>query len=172
MALRAAAETYWYAEGTDRAELEHRFLHELGYWTRKNFGCQLNYEDGQYSTACPVKLADKRIGVSPGLLTKAICSICGEDISECKHRQDRLYWVSGGPTSHGPCRVCLEKQCDHSPDEFYQAEVVRMLKIVRMLEISFVDVPADPLARLTKLNVGTDDQMRQWLSFFLLLACP
>lgn len=77
-ALRAAAETYWFAEETELAAAEHEYLHKIGRWTRENFGCELDYDDGEYSTSCPVKLADKRFGVSVGVVAKVVCSVCGE----------------------------------------------------------------------------------------------
>jgi hypothetical protein len=89
--LRAAAETYWYAELSDRAEPEHEYLHEIGQWTRETFGCEITVQGDEYSTSCPVKLADKRLGMSIGFVARKWCSICDEDLSECSHR----WWRHG-----------------------------------------------------------------------------
>jgi hypothetical protein len=161
-ALRAAAETYWFAEETELAAAEHEYLHEIGRWTRENIGCQLNCEGSNYSTSCPVLLADKRFGLSVGIVARVVCSICGENLSECSHRRSRLYWVKGGPTAFGPCRVCGKAKCEHKSEELYKALVVGIMKDSVLEEASFVDVPADPLARQTKLDIS-HDRLRELL---------
>jgi hypothetical protein len=155
-ALRAAAEAYWYAEETDGAGAEHMYLHEIGKWTRKTFACELDWNGTDYTTKCPVKIADERWGSSPGFVARRWCSICYQDLSECLHRHDRLYWVTGGPTASGPCRVCTKDECEHDPGELYAAGVVSIVKEVdEVTEISIVDVPAQPLARPTEVVVRT-----------------
>lgn len=155
-ALRAAAETYWFAEETEFAAAEHQYLHEIGRWTRENIGCQFDCENGKYTTSCPVKLADKRFGLSVGMIARVVCSFCGNDLSECSHRRSRLYWARGGPTEFGPCRVCGKAKCEHTSDELYKAPVVGIMKDGVLEEVSFVDVPADPLARQTKIDISHD----------------
>jgi hypothetical protein len=161
-ALRAAAETYWFAEETALASAEHEYLHEIGRWTRETFGCQLDREGTQYSTSCPVMLADKRIGFSVGVVARVVCSICGENLSECSHRRSRLYWVRGGPTGFGPCRVCGKRKCAHKSGQLYKAPVIGIMKDCVLEEASVVDVPADPLARQTKLDI-TQANLRELL---------
>jgi hypothetical protein len=161
-ALRAAVETYWFAEGTALASAEHEYLHEIGRWTRETFGCQLDREGAKYSTSCPVMLADKRVGFSVGVVARVVCSICGENLSECSHRRSRLYWVRGGPTEFGPCRVCRKRKCAHKPDQLYKAPVIGVMKDCVLEEASVVDVPADPLARQTKLDI-THANLRELL---------
>jgi hypothetical protein len=155
-ALRAAAETYWLAEETEFAADAHQYLHEIGRWTREHIGCQFDCENGKYATSCPVKLADKRFGLSVGAIAKVICSFCGNDLSECSHCRSRLYWARGGPTEFGPCRVCGKAKCDHELGELYKAPVVGIMKDCVLEEASFVDVPADPLARPTKLEISSE----------------
>jgi hypothetical protein len=161
-ALRAAAETYWFAEGTALASAEHEYLHEIGRWTRETFGCQLDCEGTKYSTSCPVMLAGKRIGFSVGVAARVMCSICGENLSECSHRRSRLYWVRGGPTEFGPCRVCGKRKCAHNSDGLYKSPVVGIMKDCVLEEASVVDVPADPLARQTRLDI-THANLRELL---------
>lgn len=160
-ALEVAAEAYWYAENTDGALAEHQYLHEIGRWTCKTFKCEFVWEGATYRTYCPVKIADKRFGVSPGFVARRWCSVCDGDLSECPHRRDRLYWVAGGPTESGPCRVCREESCDHDPGTLYPAPVIGVIKSFdELTEVSFVDVPANPLARAAFLEVHTDDLSR------------
>jgi hypothetical protein len=154
--LRAAAETYWYAELSDRAEPEHEYLHEIGQWTRETFGCEITVQGDEYSTSCPVKLADKRLGMSIGFVARKWCSICDEDLSECSHRADRLYWVAGGATAFGSCRVCGVADCAHGADQLFPAPVIAVIKSFdRVEEASLVDVPAQPLARFASLPINT-----------------
>lgn len=157
-ALKLGAEAYWYAELTEYAEREHRTLHAMGRWTVANFDCWLTCENGQYSNPCPVSIADVRIGLSPGFVSRKMCSICDSDLSECPHRRDRLYWVRGTKHSDGRCRVCTHDDCKHRDDRVYRAAVIGIVKEVDELhEMSLVDVPAQPLARLTSRPVDTAD---------------
>ncbi|MEU5859263.1 hypothetical protein ABZ799_28455 [Nocardiopsis dassonvillei] len=154
-ALRLGAEAYWFAELTELAEREHRTLHAMGRWTAANFDCWLDYENGSYSTSCPVAIADVRMGFSPGFAARRMCSICDGDLSECPHLRGRLYWVRGSKHSGGYCRVCASKSCNHRDHRLYKTCVIGIIKEVDVLrEVSVVDVPAQPLARLTKRAVS------------------
>jgi hypothetical protein len=157
-ALVEAAHAYWFAEGTAGACAEHKYLHQIGRWTRQTFGCEFDWDGEIYRTSCPVKLADKRFGVSVGFTGRRMCSICNQEYWECPHYGDRLYWVRGGPTTFGPCRVCVEEGevCEHSPGELYAAPVVRHWREKVLEEVSIVDVPANPLARPVDLEIETD----------------
>jgi hypothetical protein len=154
-ALRLGAEAYWLAELTELAEREHRTLHAMGRWTVANFDCWLDYESGSYSTSCPVAIADLRMGFSPGFAARKMCSICDGDLSECPHVRGRLYWVRGSKHPGGRCRVCAAETCKHRDDRLYKTCVIGIIKEVDVLrEVSVVDVPAQPLARLTKRPVS------------------
>lgn len=159
-ALRSAAEAYWIAECTDGAQPEHMYLHEVGRWTRETFGCVLGWNGAYFTSKCPVKIADERWGMSTGFTAKRWCSICYEDLSECAHQPERLYWVTGGPTAAGACRVCSSNDCVHDPAKFYAAPAISIVKEADVAEISFVDVPAQPLARATEVVIKTSSISR------------
>ncbi|MEU3768487.1 HK97 family phage prohead protease [Amycolatopsis keratiniphila] len=113
----------------DRA---HEMLDALGRTLREKFPklCALSYSDGQYSRTCPVDLAHIRAGLSPGFIIKsAECSICHADPSECPHIRGETY---DGET-------CL-----------------RIIKDVELLEISLVDIPAQPDARIQSISVSRE----------------
>jgi len=157
-ALRLGAEAYWFAELTQFAEREHRALHAMGRWTVANFDCWLDFEEGVYSTSCPVAIADVRMGLSPGFAARRICSICDDDLSECPHVRGRLYWVRGNKHPGGRCRVCAADSCKHRDDRLYKTCVIAIVKEVDVLrEVSLVDVPAQPLARLTRLSASLEE---------------
>ena len=67
-ALRAKARSAvdW-LEDTSQFEAAHRLLDEVGAFVRatRAEACELLFEDGAYYQVCPVKLAHRRIGLSP-----------------------------------------------------------------------------------------------------------
>jgi hypothetical protein len=145
------------------AEAEHRRLHKMGSWVRRTFSCEVPYENGKYTQRCPVKIASKRLGLSPGFTATRWCSICDEDLSECPHMRDRLYWVRGGRREGRSCPVCLEDDgnCSHSPDRLYRAPVVSIIREVDELrEVSIVASPAQPFARLTEVPISIQELKR------------
>lgn len=157
-ALDAAARAFWWAEETDDEERQHALLDKYGRWTRKMFGCFLDFDGHNYSQPCPVAIAHKRLGLSPGFVADKQCSVCAEDLSECSHRRDRAYWVRGGASAGRFCAVCLQDGCEHSPEHLYRVRVIGIVRNVREArEISFVARPAQPEARPAALPVDTQD---------------
>ena len=151
-ALDRAARAFWWSEDTPLEDEQHQLMHKIGRWTRRNLGCELHFDGSGYVQRCPVAIAHKRFGTSIGFTAKRICSLCDQDLSECEHLQDRMYWVRGGPQGDTPCRVCLEASCSHRTDRLYRARVVSIVKDVEALrELSLVRRPAFPEARLTEL---------------------
>lgn len=160
-ALSLQFSAFNWLEDTDREEDAHRELHEMGRSTRTRFpdGCVLTWNGSSYEHRCPVRLCHKRFGFSPGMTVgKRICSICGDDISECPHLGDQLYTVRGGPGASGYCPVCAmqvgDRACDHSSNETFEVEPVSIItEIDRLEEISLVPRPQQPDARLTAIPV-------------------
>lgn len=153
--LGVAASAFWNAEDTDLEVLAHEELDQYGKWVRSNFVCHLSFEGGTYYQTCPVAIAHKRMGLSIGFTARvAICSICGEDMSECIHRADRLYEVPGGAGPSGYCSVCGGSECqEHSPDEMFLVAPIRIVTEADLHEVSVVRKPAQPDARITKVPV-------------------
>jgi hypothetical protein len=163
-ALSRQFSAFNWLEDTDGEEDVHRELHEMGRSTRERFpdGCVLIWNGSRYEHRCPVALCHKRFGFSPGMIVgRRICSICGEDISECPHLGDQLYKAPGGPSASGYCPVCVlqvgDPACDHSPNETYDVEPVSIItEIVRLEEISLVSRPNQPDARLTAIPIDSE----------------
>lgn len=152
VALDRATRAFWWAEDTPMEEEQHRLMHRIGRWTRRNLGCYLDFDGSGYKLRCPIAIAHKRFGFSVGFTAKRLCSLCDRDLSECEHLQSRLYWTRGGRRGDGPCRVCLRDSCRHRADRLYRAHVVSVVKNVGALrEISLVRRPVYPEARLTEL---------------------
>lgn len=161
-AIRAVVRAYWWAEDSTDDEPQHRLLHEIGSWTRRSFGCSLDFDGTKYRQTCPIAIAHKRIGLSIGFIARRMCSICGGDLSSCPHVRGRSYWVRGGANDGLDCPVCLTIRCNHRHDRLYRASVVSIVdEVDELKEISFVGRPASPEARLTELPVDTSSLQRR-----------
>ena len=128
-------------------------MDQAGAWVRETFGCQLTRSGTRYSQTCPVALAHNRIGMSIGGTAKRLCSLCGDDLSECEHIPGTSYLVPGGVSSLGWCRVCLQEACEHTPDQNHRVSVVGIIKEMDLVEVSFVPKPAQPEARIMEMTI-------------------
>lgn len=118
-------------EDSEHFENAHVALDEAGRLARDYFpeGCTLAYRDDTYFVECPVALAHNRIGMSPGMVIKsAECSICGSHPQDCVHITGRIY--DG-------------QRC------------IRILKDLEFLEISLVERPRQPDARIESMSVDS-----------------
>lgn len=115
----------------------HRLLDTVGQLLHEHFPkshCSLNYEDGVYHQTCPVDLAHRRFGFSVGFTTKsAECSICGLDPQLCDH-------VRGF--------------------EYDGQKCYRRIIELDLHEVSLVDRPKDPNARICTIPVPIKDLKR------------
>jgi hypothetical protein len=156
-ALGLFAQSLNWAEDTADEEVAHQLMDEAGSWVRRSFGCQLARFGNEYRQTCPVALAHNRMGMSIGGVAIRLCSICGEDLSECEHMPGTAYLVPGGRASFGWCRVCLEESCDHDPSKEYRVSVIGYITQMDLHEISLVDKPASPDARPLQVSVPVSD---------------
>jgi hypothetical protein len=132
-------------------------MHTIGRWTRQHFGCSVHFDGKEYKLRCPIAIAHKRLGFSIAFTAKRICSVCGQDLSECPPMPDRTYWVRGGPGTSGRCPVCIAEECRHRHDRLYRASVVSIVNEVRRIrDVSMVRQPAVPEARLTEVPISTE----------------
>lgn len=155
VALRSALNWAEFGPNEDQA---HRELDDAGAWVRRTFGCTLARAGTEYEQACPVALAHNRIGLSVGGAAVRVCSLCGEDLSECPHMRDRAYLVPGGVGELGWCRVCVKHEsCGHSGDQTYRAYVIAVITQMELEEVSFVSRPAHPDARLGSVSISHED---------------
>jgi hypothetical protein len=155
-AIEESAKAFWWANEGPLEETQHEFVHEIGRWTRSNFGCPVPYRDGYYHQTCPASLIHLRAGLSIGSTSVLRCSICGEDLSECFHVRGRTYWIRGGQSTPNGCSICRKKSCDHREDHLYRARVIAIVISGKIHEISIVRRPANPSARFMDLPLGTE----------------
>ena len=146
-----------WAEDTDEEGEAHRLMDEAGAWVRRTFGCQLARSGNEYRQRCPVALAHNRIGMSVGGTAVRICSLCGEDFSECEHMPGIAYMVPGGNSGLGWCRVCLQESCNHRAAQRYRVSVIAIIKQMDVQEISLVPKPAHPEARVLEMSIPVSD---------------
>jgi hypothetical protein len=96
--------------------------------------------------------------MSVGGLSQKVCSICGEDFSECPHTPGTEYIVEGGIGPLEWCRVCgAHEQCEHVPSERYRAQLIVIVVDMQVEEVSLVDNPAYPDARITSIPYALED---------------
>ena len=113
-----------------------RELDQAGRFIRQNFGCRLAFQGGTYRQDCPVALAHNRIGMSIGaIVNKASCSICRRDPHDCSHITGRIY--DGN-------------RC------------VRIIEEAELLEVSLVDRPSMPDARIMSITI-LDSELKEQL---------
>lgn len=136
----------------------HARMDQAGRWVREEFGCTLRRDGNEYSQTCPVALAHNRIGLSIGGYSRKLCSICGDDFSECQHQPGVEYRVQGGVEPLGWCRVCGKREgCEHLADETYRARLIVIVVEMDLDEISLVAKPAYPDARLTSISYSVQE---------------
>jgi hypothetical protein len=156
-AIDSVVRAFWWAEGSDLEDSQHELMHKIGRWTRRTFGCRLHFDGESYTEKCPIAIAHKRFGFSPGYTARHVCSICGDDLSECPHLRSRLYWVRGGLNDSGVCPICMQENCKrHRADRLYQARPVSIVTDLEGLEVSLVGRPANPEARLLSIPVSME----------------
>ena len=162
-ALAGFASALNWAEGGPFEQAVHARMDQAGRWVRERFGCKLHREGNEYFQRCPVALGHNRMGMSVGGLSGKVCSICGEDFSECPHRPGVEYVVNGAVGPLEWCRVCGERDgCEHLRDERYRARLIVIIVEMQLEEVSIVDNPAFRDARITSMSYTLDD-LRQAL---------
>lgn len=128
---------FWWAEDSELEDDQHTLMHEIGLWTRQRFGCSLPFDGKRYQRRCPIDIAHKRFGFSVGYTATAICSICGEDVSECPHLP--------------------EADCQHRADRIYRVTLTKIITKMDVREISLVSRQAGVTIRLLGISVDNAD---------------
>jgi hypothetical protein len=147
-----------WAEDTELEAEVHQRMDDAGRWVCSTFGCHLDWDGTAYYETCPVAIAHNRLGLSIGGAARRICSLCGDDLSECEHQRGTAYMVPGGHVDLGWCRVCLSKEaCDHDPNELFRVSVVSIITEMDIEEVSIVNKPAQPEARFTRVSIPLAD---------------
>lgn len=154
-ALRRAKETYHWLAETEHAEMGHRNLHAIGRYVSVLYGCYHLWDDDDQSwyEVCPSRLAHIPYGQSPGFTTGYICSVCGDDPSECEHHPDDTVDMVASRVT-GRCSICdAENRCEHEPGTTHPVRPRAIWTDPVMHETSLVPRPRDPLARISEVEI-------------------
>lgn len=137
-------------------EEAHRLSHEIGDLVGGLFGCRYKHQDGLWFDRCELSLMHVRMGVSAGFTATLRCSICRGDASECEHINGRHYTVSvQRGIDADRCDACSEA-CAHEDGGAYRFIAGTTFDDIDLREVSLVERPRDPLARLTGREVDPE----------------
>lgn len=140
-----------------------REMHALGRRVQGWFSCPLDYENGEYRTACPVYLSHYIGGFSIGGTGKVICSICDQPMLDCEHVPGESYdKVIARKSSGGLCNICAAEACDHVVGTTYGG--VRAFGIMTDIDldhIAYVPRPEDPLCTFCAVPLSKAQIERQ-----------
>lgn len=145
-------------EDTPEFEVAHYRLDEAGRWLRERFGCWLERDGETYNRTCPADLAHIRVGFSPGMRdVTRMCSVCGLDPRRCRHVTGKMYMAPRRLIADR-CNQCHLTNCDHEDGEVGPVACYHVITEVGHLhEVSIVPRPAQPMARLRRVRVRTED---------------
>lgn len=153
-ALDTAVTAFNFLEDQALADTAHQHAHTVGEFVGQLFGCEARYRDRRFWDVCPLTLMHLRIGLSPGFTGQRLCSVCGEDLSECTH-------VPGLPVTvlaenrDGRCAACHGPwPCSqHLPGTSVDVVPHAVIADMSLHELSWVDRPRQPRARITQLEL-------------------
>lgn len=160
-ALASAVAAYNFLEELESqrelADQAHSHAHRAAALVGHVFGCRLKFEDAGHWVVCPLHLMHIRFGLSVGIRTVRLCSICRQAIDECPHLADELYDVLITRLEDGTCSVCGRKSCTHVLGDTVTTYPRLIHSDVKLDEISVVSTPRDPLARTTAIRIRETD---------------
>lgn len=177
-ALTAAAEAFRYlsdvgrdvqhdvqvdADGVVLGELgtliseAHELVHIVSDIRGGLVGCPIEYDDGVWYQTCRCDLLHVSLGNSAGFTSRRICRVCHADFGQCDHLPGLSYSLIAGRTAEGHCTVCGSAECDHVIGSLYEVAGGYVLTDIELHEVSLVNRPRDPLARITARELSAED---------------
>lgn len=153
-ALDAAVTAFNFLEDEELADTAHQHAHAVGEFVGQMFGCEARYRDGRFWDVCPLTLMHLRIGLSPGFTGPRLCSVCGQDLSECPHVPGLSVTVVA-ENHDGHCSACgASWPCSqHVPGTAVDVVPHGVIAEMDLHELSFVDRPRQPRARISELEL-------------------
>jgi hypothetical protein len=157
-ALTEAVHTYHYLNALDDAHwstVAHDNLHQIARFVSLVYGCwhEWDEEDGTWFEICPARLAHIPYGQSMGFTSDYVCSICGEDPSQCPHTPEEEHEVVASRFT-GSCSICgAQAECKHREGEKYEVHPRPIWSNPVLHEVSLVPKPRDPLTRIMALEI-------------------
>jgi hypothetical protein len=119
-------------------------------------GCQMSFDKGAWFLECKCDLMHIRLGNSMGFTSRRLCGVCRSDVGDCKHVLGKTYPVLASQSGEGMCTICGAKSCEHEVGTTYSVPVHYVLDDIQLLDLSLVDRPRDPLARITAREMTSE----------------
>lgn len=126
-------------------------LHRIGELVGGIYGCWYEFEHDRWFDTCLASMAHTRMGLSASFTARRVCSICGNDISECEHNLDWLYPVEAARDG-ATCNICEEVQCGHIVGAMYRVRPRVKLDSPVLREVSLTPEPRDPGLLITSME--------------------
>ncbi len=155
--LNVAVTAFNYLEDLELAQAAHQHAHTVGEFVVRLFGCQAEYREGRFWDVCPLSLMHMRIGLSPGFTGPRLCAVCRQDLSDpaaCPHVPGIAVTVEV-EEQEGLCSACSRAwPCtEHLPGARVQVMPHGVIPDVDLHEISYVDRPREPRARISAVEL-------------------
>ena len=156
-AIDASVRAFWWAEDSAAEAAQHKLMHRIGRWTRRTLGCHLRFTGSNPTSTSARSGSPTRRWVSRSDTSRIRSArFVAMSFPECPHIRGRSYWVRGGIGQSGHCPVCLsENDCAHRSDRLYRVSVVSIVTSGEVREVSWVDRPGVPEARILSLPIDT-----------------
>jgi len=156
-ALDTAVTAFNFLEDEELGRAAHQHAHTVGETVSRLFGCQAEYRESHFWDVCSLSLMHLRIGLSPGFTGSRLCSVCRQDLSDpaaCPHVPGIAVAVEVEERD-GLCSACASRwPCTkHLPETRVTVVPHAVIPEVDLHEISYVDRPRDPRARITAVEL-------------------
>lgn len=153
----AAVAALNFLEDHQLVDTAHAAVHRAAFVRGGILGCPVTMHDDEVWTDCSMQIHQLRVGASVGMVSDFACSICGEPVEDCEHLADRKYPKVASKSADGRCTICDAEACDHAVGESYLARAHGIALNIKSGEVSIVDRPRYPMARITDHEMDFGD---------------
>lgn len=153
----AAVAALNFLEDHELADTAHAAIHRASFVRGGLLGCIVTVRDDELWTGCSMQIHQLRFGASVGMVSDFACSICGEPMEDCDHLADHMYPKVASRNKDAKCNICYAEECGHREGETYEARAHGIALNIKSGEISIVDRPRYPMARITELELELGD---------------
>jgi hypothetical protein len=145
----AAVAALNFLEDHELAESAHRAIHRAAFVRRGLFGCPITFGDNDLWTDCPMRISHWRLGMSVGMTTEFVCSVCECPVEDCdEHVMGETYDKLAITADDGGCSICDATDCNHVVGTAYPTKAYGVGRIADVHEVSMVARPRYPQARI------------------------
>lgn len=141
-----------FLEDTELCDTAHELIHQAASFRFGFLGCTLRIESGEVKSDCPVRVAHRRWGLSPELVTEWVCSVCRQRFDTCIHILGEEYEVLVD-RSDGTCSACSESECEHQHGENARVSAHQVAASIQAVGVAVVARPRDPRARILDVPI-------------------